>query len=127
MGAMAISPDGKMLYLPGPPRYARKLMRIGTDGSVPANAFTTRLTTHADNGWLYLACSPDGKTLYMAGAMAGYMGDDARCVARDRRLGFPIRDRVPMDQNIRSASGRSIWGFARRAHAWHGLLGAWVQ
>jgi DNA-binding beta-propeller fold protein YncE len=78
VGSMAISPDGRMLYLPGSPRYARNLTRIGTDGSVPANAFDTRLSTHADNGYLYLACSPDGKTLYMAGAQAGYMGDDAR-------------------------------------------------
>lgn len=78
IGSMAISPDGKTLYLPGSPRYARELTRIGTDGSVPGNAFDTKLTTHADNGYLFLACSPDGKTLYMAGAQAGYMGDDAR-------------------------------------------------
>jgi DNA-binding beta-propeller fold protein YncE len=78
VGQMAISPKGDMLYLPGVPRYARTLTRIGTDGSVAAGAFATRLTTHADNGHLYLACSPDGKTLYMSGAEAGYMGDDAR-------------------------------------------------
>ena len=78
IGAMAVSPDGKTLYLPSPPRYARNLTKIGTDGSVPADAFSTRLTTHADNGYLYLACSPDGKTLYFAGAQAGYVGDDRR-------------------------------------------------
>lgn len=78
VGQMAIAPAGDMLYLPGSPRYARALTRIGTDGSVPANAFDTRLTTHADNGFLYLVCSPDGRTLYMSGAEAGYMGDDAR-------------------------------------------------
>ncbi|MGQ9662840.1 MAG: hypothetical protein ACUVWX_10980, partial [Kiritimatiellia bacterium] len=78
VGSMAISPDGSMLYLPGLPRYARYLIRIATDGSLPPDAFDTRLTTHANNGYLFLTCPPDGKTLYMAGAQAGYMGDDAR-------------------------------------------------
>jgi hypothetical protein len=78
IGSMAVSADGRTLFMPGPPRYARALVRIGTDGSVPADMAATRLTTHADNGFLYLACAPDGRTLYMAGAQAGYMGDDAR-------------------------------------------------
>lgn len=80
-GSIAISPDGRTLYLPGPPRYARGLVKLGTDGSVPPDALGTRLTTHADNGNLFLAVSPDGKTLYMAGAEAGYQGDDARVLS----------------------------------------------
>ncbi|MCG3178961.1 MAG: hypothetical protein BIFFINMI_01291 [Phycisphaerae bacterium] len=81
IGRMAITPDGKQLLFPGEPRYARRMIKVNTDGSVPADAFDTQLTIHADNGNLYLAAAPDGKTVYMAGAEAGYMGDDAREVS----------------------------------------------
>jgi len=77
VGSMAITPRGELI-LPGPSRYARNITIIGTDGSVRSDAFDKRLTTHADDGRLYLAASPDGKAVYMAGAMAGYRGDDAR-------------------------------------------------
>jgi len=77
VGSMAITPDGE-LVLPGPSRYARNITVIGTDGSVRSDAFDKRLTIHADDGRLYLAASPDGKAVCMAGAMAGYRGDDAR-------------------------------------------------
>lgn len=80
VGQMALTPQGKLL-LPGPGRYNRNLTMIGTDGSVDKNAFEKRLTTHADVGYLYLTCSPDGKTLYFSGAEAGYQGDDAREVS----------------------------------------------
>ncbi len=79
VGSMAITRQG-LLLLPGPARYARKLTKIGIDGSVPADAFDTRLTALSDIGFLHLAASPDGKTVYMAGAEAGYKGDDARKV-----------------------------------------------
>ncbi len=78
IGSMAISPDGRELFLPGPGRYPRNLTRIGTDGSVTKGAFGRRLTALADVGYLSMAVSPDGKTVYFAGAEAGYKGDDAR-------------------------------------------------
>ena len=77
VASMGITPDGHLL-LPGPPRYARNLTKIGTDGSVPDNAFDTRLTRFSDIGYLYVAASPDGKYAYVSGAEAGYKGDDAR-------------------------------------------------
>jgi hypothetical protein len=78
--SMAMTPDGHLI-LPGPARYARSITRIGIDGSVPADAFDTRLTTHADDGYLHVAASPDGKYVYASGAEAGYRGDDARRVS----------------------------------------------
>jgi len=77
VGSMAVLPSGELL-LPGPGRYPRNLTRIGTDGSVPAGAFSQRLTSFQDIGLLYLACAPDGKTLYFSGAEPGYLGDDDR-------------------------------------------------
>ena len=77
VGSMALTPNGDLI-LPGPSRYARNVTIIGTDGSVRSAAFEKRLTIHADDGYLYLAASPDGKAVYMSGAMAGYRGDDAR-------------------------------------------------
>jgi SMP-30/gluconolaconase/LRE-like protein len=77
VGQMALTPDGR-LVIPGPSRYARKITIIGTDGSVRTDAFSKKLTTHADDGYLYLTSTPDGQAVYMAGAMAGYRGDDAR-------------------------------------------------
>jgi hypothetical protein len=77
VGSMAITPQGQLL-LPSPGPYPRRLTRIGLDGSVSENAFDTRLTRLPDVGYLHLASCPDGKFLYMAGAEAGYRGDDAR-------------------------------------------------
>lgn len=77
VGSMALTPRGQLL-LPSHGPYPRRLARIGVDGSVPAGAFDTKLTMLADVGYLYLAVSPDGKTLYLSGAEAGYRGDDAR-------------------------------------------------
>ena len=77
IGSMAVAPSGDLL-LPGPGRYPRNLTRIGPDGSVPAGAFAQRLTAFQDVGLLFLACSPDGRTLYFSGAEPGYLGDDTR-------------------------------------------------
>jgi len=77
VGSMVISSDGQIL-IPGPSGYARNVTRIGIDGSVSEYAFDTKLTRLSDVGYLYLAVSPDSKTLYMSGAEAGYRGDDAR-------------------------------------------------
>ncbi|MFW6158101.1 MAG: hypothetical protein ACOC8E_01935, partial [Planctomycetota bacterium] len=77
VGSMALTPGGE-LVLPGPGRYARNVTIIGTDGSVRSDAFDKKLTIHADYGYLFLTASPDGKLVYMAGAQAGYRGDDAR-------------------------------------------------
>ncbi|MHC4913915.1 MAG: hypothetical protein ACYTGB_00370 [Planctomycetota bacterium] len=79
VASMALTPQGQLL-LPSHAPYARSLARIGIDGSVAADAFDTKLTMLADCGYLHLACSPDGKTLYLSGAEAGYRGDDARKV-----------------------------------------------
>lgn len=78
--SIAVAPNGDLL-LPAAGRYARKLIRVGADGSVPEGGFDKKLTALSDIGFLYLACSPDGKVLYMSGAEAGYMGDDAREVS----------------------------------------------
>ncbi|HOX07605.1 MAG TPA: hypothetical protein PK280_14490 [Planctomycetota bacterium] len=80
IASMAISADGSELFLPGPGRYPRKLTVIGTDGSVRKGAFDHRLTALSDVGFLSMAVSPDRKSLYFAGAEAGYQGDDARRV-----------------------------------------------
>ena len=77
VGSMALTP-GDDLIVPGPSRYARNVTIIGTDGSARSHAFDKKLTIHADDGFLYLAAAPNGRALYMAGAMAGYRGDDAR-------------------------------------------------
>jgi len=79
VGSMTITSRGEIL-LPGAGRYARRLVRIGLDGSVPEGAFDAKLTKFSDIGFLYLAASPDGKVVYMSGAEAGYKGDDARKV-----------------------------------------------
>jgi DNA-binding beta-propeller fold protein YncE len=77
IGSMALTPQGQLL-LPSRAPYARKLARIGVDGSVAADAFDTRLTMLSDVGYLYLASDPAGRALYVSGAEAGYRGDDAR-------------------------------------------------
>jgi hypothetical protein len=93
VGSMALTPDGELI-LPGPSRYARNLTVIGTDGSVRSDAFDTKLTIHADDGYLFLACSPDGRQVYMAGAQAGYRGDDARKLVYRQAV-----YRVPLDSD----------------------------
>jgi hypothetical protein len=80
IGSMAVAPDGDLL-LPGPGRYSRNLTRVGPDGSVRPGAFAKRLTAFQDVGFLYLACSPDGRNLYFSGAEPGYLGDDDRRVS----------------------------------------------
>jgi hypothetical protein len=80
VGSIAVTARGEVL-LPGAARYTRNLLRIGTDGSVKARAFDTRLTALQDVGFLYLAADPTGKLVYMAGHESGYKGDDAREVS----------------------------------------------
>ena len=94
IGSMAISADGTELFLPGPGRYPRKLTRIGTDGSVRLGAFDQQLTALSDVGFLSLAAAPDGRTLYFAGAEAGYQGDDARKVCY-RQVVYRLRLDAP--------------------------------
>jgi hypothetical protein len=79
VASMGLTPQGQLI-LPGPARYARSLTKIGIDGSVPSDAFDTRLTMLSDIGFLHVAVSPDGKYAYASGAEAGYKGDDARKV-----------------------------------------------
>ena len=79
VGSMAMTPDG-MLLIPGGPGDARKLTRLSTDGRVPAGALDTQMLKLSDAGLLFVAASPDGKTLYISAAEAGYLGHDARRV-----------------------------------------------
>ena len=120
VGSMGITPDGYLL-MPGPPRYARNLTKIGTDGSVPADAFDTKLTRFSDIGYLHVAASPDGKYAYVAGAEAGYKGDDARIASYRHsvyrlKLGTkgPAENFIGDDENggIPGYSGRGPKGLA---------------
>ena len=67
---MAVTPDGHLLIATVAPDYVaerRALLKLGTDGSIPKDAWNLRLPPGMDTLGLSMAASPDGKALYVSG------------------------------------------------------------